>query len=302
MKNQLPDGYSSPTGLPPEDKRPQWQAENRAWWEANPMRYDWKDKLDTAEFSREFYEEIDRRFFADAAHYMPPRRRPFDAIAPFDRLPHWDVLEIGVGSGSHGQLLAPHCRSYTGIDLTDYAISSTTRRFELFGIGGRILRMDAEHMDLPDDSFDYVWTWGVIHHSADTGRVLSEMRRVLRPGGRATVMVYHRSFVYTFIYTALFRGILGGGFRRHSLHELLQLNTDGAIARFYRPSEWRSLVERCGFAVEGEWVMGQKSEVLLLPAGPVKHLAMRWVPDWLTRVVTNTLRQGSFLITTIRKS
>ena len=302
MKDKLPEGFSSPTALPTEQGQSEWQRENRAWWEAHPMRYDWKDRLGVAEFSRQFYQEIDRRFFDDAAHYMPAGTRPFDVIVPFDRLPEWDVLEIGVGSGSHGQLLAPHCRSYTGIDLTDYAISSTTRRFELFGIGGRILRMDAEHMDLPDDSFDYVWTWGVIHHSADTGRVLSEMRRVLRPGGRATVMVYHRSFVYTFIYTALLRGILGGGFRRHSLHELLQLNTDGAIARFYRPGEWRSLVERCGFVVEGEWVMGQKSEVLLLPAGRVKHLAMRWVPDWLTRVVTNTWRQGSFLITTIRKA
>ena len=233
---------------------------------------------------------------------MPAREHPFDAIMPFSRLPEWDVLEIGVGSGSHAQLLSPHCRSYTGIDLTDYAVTSTRTRLAIFGLPGRVERMDAEQMGFADETFDYIWTWGVIHHSANTERVLGEMYRVLRPGGLATVMVYHRSFVYTFIYTALFRGILGGGFRRHSLHELLQLNTDGAIARFYRPGEWRSLVERSGFVVEGEWVMGQKSEVLLLPAGSVKHLAMRWVPDWLTRVVTNTLRQGSFLITTIRKS
>ena len=302
MKNQLPDGYSSPTDLPPEDKRTQWQQENRAWWEANPMRYDWKDRLGVTEFSREFYQEIDRRFFADAAHYMPAREHPFDAIVPFSRLPEWDVLEIGVGSGSHAQLLSPHCRSYTGIDLTDYAVTSTRTRLATFGLPGRVERMDAEQMSFADETFDYIWTWGVIHHSANTDRVLREMYRVLRPGGRATVMVYHRSALYTLVYAALLRGILGGGFRRHTLHELLQLNTDGAIARFYRRDEWRALVEVRGFVVDDERIMGQKSEVLLLPAGPVKQLAMRWVPDWLTRVVTNTLRQGSFLITTIRKA
>jgi ubiquinone/menaquinone biosynthesis C-methylase UbiE len=166
---------------------------------------------------------------------------------------------------------------------------------------GRIERMDAEHMSFPDASFDYIWTWGVIHHSADTSRVLREMRRVLRPGGRATVMVYHRSWFYTYVYIALLRGIVLGGFLKYSLHELLQLNTDGAIARFYRRDEWRALVESCGLAIETERIMGQKSEVILLPAGVLKAFVTRVVPDGLTRLLTNGCRQGGFLITTIVK-
>lgn len=301
MKDKLPEGFSSPTALPTDQGRPEWQKENRAWWEANPMRYDWKHGLGVSEFSSEFYQEIDRRFFEDAARYMPARSRPFDAIIPFDRLPLWDVLEIGVGSGSHAQLLAPHCRTYTGIDLTEYAVSSTCTRFQVLQLAGNILRMDAEQMTLPDASFDYIWTWGVIHHSADTGRVLGEMHRVLRPGGRATVMVYHRSLLYAYVYAGLFRGILAGGLLRHTLHELLQLNTDGAIARFYRRNEWRRLIEARGFVIEDERVMGQKSEVVLWPAGRIKNRFMKVVPDALSRFVTNTCRQGSFLVTTIRK-
>jgi ubiquinone/menaquinone biosynthesis C-methylase UbiE len=301
MKRNLPSGYSSPTELPPEERRAEWQDRNQAWWESNPMRYDWKEELGVEEFSVEFYREIDRRFFADAQQYMPARTRPFDAIVPFETLGEKDVLEIGVGSGSHAQLLAPHCRTYTGIDLTEYAVGSTSTRFERFGLTGRIERMDAEQMTFPDASFDYIWTWGVIHHSADTSRVLREMHRVLRPGGRATVMVYHRSWLYTYGYAALLRGIVLGGFLKHSLHELLQLNTDGAIARFYRPDEWRALVERCGFAVAAEQIRGQKSEVILLPPGRLKALVTRVVPNALTRFVTNTSRQGSFLITTLAK-
>ena len=301
MKDKLPEGFSSPTALPTEQGQSEWQRENRAWWEAHPMRYDWKDRLGVAEFSREFYQEIDRRFFDDAAHYMPAGTRPFDVIVPFDRLPEWDVLEIGVGSGSHAQLLSPHCRTYTGIDLTDYAVTSTRTRLALFVLPGRVERIDAERMPFANEMFDYIWTWGVIHHSANTDQVLREMHRVLRPGGRATVMVYHRSALYTLVYAALLRGIVGGGFRRHSLHELLQLNTDGAIARFYRCREWRALVEARGFVVDDQRIMGQKSEVLLLPAGRVKDWLMMRVPDAATRLITNVCGQGSFLITTIRK-
>ena len=104
------------------------------------MRYDWNHTLGGAEFSREFYQEIDRRFFFDASRYMPPRERPFDALIPFDKLPHWDVLEIGVGNGSHAQLIAPKARTYTGIDLTQYASSSTRRRFKIFDVKGENVR------------------------------------------------------------------------------------------------------------------------------------------------------------------
>jgi SAM-dependent methyltransferase len=301
-EHKLPDGFGSPTALPNEQKQTEWQQSNRAWWESNPMRYDWNEQIQLPEFSREFYQEIDKRFFYDSSRYMPPKKRPFDEIVPFDQLPQWDVLEIGVGSGSHGQLMAPHCKSYTGIDLTEYAAANTRRRFEVFSLKGDIRQMDAEQMQFADNSFDFIWTWGVIHHSANTGRILAEMKRVLRPGGRAAIMVYHRSFLYLYIVTALCRGVLCGGFvKTRSLHGLVQCHTDGAIARFYRPSEWRTLIDSNGFVLEGELIKGQKSEVLPLPAGRFKDFLMKVAPNAPARFITNTCRQGSFLITLIRK-
>ncbi len=302
-QQKLPSGFSNPTELPDSETTGEWQNQNRSWWENNPMRYDWGDRIPAEEFSKEFYEEIDQRFFFDASRYMPPKNRPFDEIIPFADLATKDVLEIGVGNGSHAQLIAPHCKSYTGIDLTDYAVKSTSKRFEVFGLKGGIRQMDAEKLEFPDASFDFIWTWGVIHHSANTGRILQEMHRVLRPGGRATIMVYHRSFLYHYIATGLFRGILQGGFfKGRSLHELEQLHTDGAIARFYRPAEWRALIESKGFTLEMEMIKGQKSEVFLLPASRFKERLMAMLPNALSRFITNTCRQGSFLITTIRKA
>jgi ubiquinone/menaquinone biosynthesis C-methylase UbiE len=302
-ENKLPEGFSTPIAHTAEAKeQSEWQQRNRSWWQSYPMRYDWRQRIMAPEFSREFFEEIDRRHFFDAARYTPPRQRPFDELIPFERLPEWDVLEIGVGNGSHAQLIAPHCRSYVGIDLTDYAAQSTQRRFEIFDIKGDIRQMDAERMEFPDQSFDFIWTWGVIHHSSNTEQILREMRRVLRPGGRAVIMVYHRSFFYYYIFNGVFRGVIGGGLlKAGSLHKLVQLHTDGAIARFYTAKEWRSLVEKY-FVLENLCIKGQKSELFPLPQSRFKDAVMNSTPNACCRLVLNTLRQGSFLISTISRS
>jgi ubiquinone/menaquinone biosynthesis C-methylase UbiE len=301
-ENKLPDGFENPTSLPTDhDAQKRWQDQNRDWWEKNPMRYDWNEEIGGTEREREFFTEIDRRHFSDAAKYTPPQSKPFDELIPYDSLKNADVLEIGVGNGSHAQLLAPHCRSYTGIDLTDYAITSTRRRFQLGGLQGDIRRMDAENLEFPDGSFDFIWTWGVIHHSANTEKILREMNRVLRPGGRAVVMVYHRSFLYYYIFNGFFRGVLAGGFlKTPSLHRLVQLSTDGAIARFYSIEEWTKLVSPY-FKVSKVLIKGQKSEIIPLPAGRIKNGITKIVPDSLARLVLNSGKQGSFVITQLEK-
>ncbi len=185
------NGFDKPTDLPKDHaQHQQWQEQNRDWWEKHPMRYDWNDPVGFEEFSTEFFQEIDRRFFSVVREYMPWKKIPFDPLIDFGSLNQRDVLEIGVGNGSHAQLLAQHAKSYTGIDITSYAVKSTSERMKHFGLDkAKIIRMDAENMEFPDDSFDYIWTWGVIDHSANTQRIVEEMARVLRPSGRAVTMV-----------------------------------------------------------------------------------------------------------------
>ena len=103
------------------------------------MRYDWKDGIQYEEFSKEFYTEIDRRFFGAVKLYAPCKKIPFDWLIDFDSLKTRDVLEIGVGNGSHAQLLAERAKSFTGIDLTEYAVKSTAERMRVFGLVGTVL-------------------------------------------------------------------------------------------------------------------------------------------------------------------
>lgn len=240
------------------------------------MRYDWRHPIEAETGSPAYFEEIDQRFFQALRPALPWKKYPFEGLIDFENLRTKDVLEIGVGFGSHAQLIAPFCRSFTGIDLTERGSRATALRLRYLNLPARILCMDAEQMSFPDRSFDFIWSWGVIHHSADPLRILREMHRVLRPGGEAAVMVYHLSFL---------RRLLGGNLGR----------TDGALARHYRPEEWRRLSEGL-FHIRRLLVTGQKSDLLLLPAGFLKSALERIIPQSFLRLFTCRLKWGSFLI------
>jgi ubiquinone/menaquinone biosynthesis C-methylase UbiE len=269
-------------------ERDSWQAANKSWWESNPMRYDFSDRpVESGEFSPEWFREVDRRFLRTVRMAFPWKRIPFDNFIDFDEIGALDVLEIGVGMGTHAELLSGHARSYTGIDLTEYSIRATKARFEQFGCPGRILQQDAELMDFPDASFDYVWSWGVIHHSSDTARILKQIHRVLRPGGKLVFMVYHQSVWNTFVRGWLYYGLLKRGvFRGKNAHQLIQETTDGALARYYKAADLKS--ELSGqFEMEETRLLGNKMQLLPLAYGPLKEHLARIIPDALGRWVTN---------------
>jgi hypothetical protein len=127
------------------------------------------------------------------------------------------------------------------------------------------------------------------------------MHRVLKPGGQAITMVYHRSFWNYYIFAGLFGGLLRGNLPRHGLvHNARQQLIDGAIARYYTPSEWRSLVSDL-FNIEAIRIYGSKSELLPMPSGRVKDILRSLLPNTAARFFTNRCKMGMFLVATLRK-
>lgn len=297
LKSNITNGFDNPTALPRDNEQERlWQEANRFWWETNPMTYDWADKSNFKRFTKEYYLELDKRFFLNAKEYMPWDNIPFDSLIDFNSLKNKDVLEIGVGSGSHAQLLAYYSKSFTGVDITDYAVINTSTRMKFFDFDAKILRMDAEQMNFDDNTFDFIWSWGVIHHSSNTRKILAEMSRVLKPDGQAIVMVYHRSFFSYYIMTGLVRGIMMGDLiRNKSIHKVQQNWTDGAIARYYSTAEWKALCSEF-FNVGEILIFGQKSSLIPLPSGKYKDLILRIIPSPLSRFFTNKCKMGEFLV------
>jgi len=121
------------------------------------------------------------------------RLEPFiPPFADFDAARGSRVLEIGVGLGADHQRFAESGAVLSGIDLTERAVVHTKRRLHLFGLSSELAVGDAENLSFPDATFDIVYSWGVLHHSPDTPRAVSEVHRVLKPGGKALIMVYHK--------------------------------------------------------------------------------------------------------------
>jgi SAM-dependent methyltransferase len=120
---------------------------------------------------------------------LEPYIEPFAAFASAARS---RVLEIGVGLGADHLKFAEAGADLTGIDLTKRAIEHVTRRLALFNLHSNLQTGDAERLQFADASFDVVYSWGVIHHSPDTQRAVAEIHRVLRPGGTARIMIYHK--------------------------------------------------------------------------------------------------------------
>ncbi len=129
-------------------------------------------------------------FAAQAAerYRLEPYIIPF---ADFEGSSHLEVLEIGLGLGADHERFAQAGARLSGIDLTPRAINITRQRLALRSLTSDLRVGDAESLPYEDNSFDRVYSWGVIHHSPDTPRAAAEILRVLRPGGEFRVMVYH---------------------------------------------------------------------------------------------------------------
>src|SRR5687767_3730873 len=153
----------------------------RVFWEAHPCG----TKFSDAEIGTpEFFERVEAHRYEKEWH--------IPAAADFTKTRGLHVLEIGCGMGTDGAQFAKAGANYTGIDLTDAAIELARKRFQVSGLKGEFRVADAERLDFPDASFDLVYSHGVLHHTPDIEAAVREIHRVLKPGGRAMVMLYHR--------------------------------------------------------------------------------------------------------------
>jgi len=121
------------------------------------------------------------------------------ALAQFRESKDLEVLEIGVGLGSDHQKFAEAGAILYGIDLTERAIAHTTARLSAFDLMSNLAVGDAENLNFPSNSFDQVYSWGVLHHSPDTSKAISEVFRVLKPNGLASIMIYHKWSIVGFM-------------------------------------------------------------------------------------------------------
>lgn len=176
------------------------------------------------------------RYQASERYRLEPYIAPF---AKFDSSKGLRVLEIGVGLGADHQRFAEAGAHLTGIDLTPRAIELTKARFEALGLHSDLRLGDAENLTFEDNSFDIVYSWGVIHHSPDTRKATREIIRVLKPGGVARVMIYHTYSLVGFMLWLRFG--LAAGKPLESLKAIYAQHLESPGTKAYTTTEAREL-------------------------------------------------------------
>jgi ubiquinone/menaquinone biosynthesis C-methylase UbiE len=137
------------------------------------------------EEGKAFYERYDEFRYRTEGHIL----KELDALDVKDK----SVLEIGLGQGADSMQLINRGAIYHGIDLTEESVRRVKERFQLFDKHYREVQVaNAEQIPYSDNYFDLVYSHGVIHHSPRIESIVSEIYRVLKPGGQAVIMLYHK--------------------------------------------------------------------------------------------------------------
>lgn len=124
------------------------------------------------------------------------------------------VLEVGVGLGADYLEWLRGGAQATGIDLSQSSVERTRLRCRLAGYEPDLEVSDAENLTFANDTFDLVYSYGVMHHSVDVQRCMDEAWRVLKPGGLAKIMLYHHPSITGFLLWCRF-----GLIRRKSIRQ-----------------------------------------------------------------------------------
>jgi len=248
----------------------------RSFWNANPCQ----SNLSEADDRRRYFQEISNNRYGRREWHVP-------TVAQFSAFQGKDVLEIGCGIATDGLEFAKNGANYVGVDLTPHSIELAKERFGLFGVPGRFEVANAEEgLPFPDNSFDHVYSFGVIHHSPVPEKIVREIYRVLRKGGTLTVMLYNRTSINYYVEIMFLRkllrwcllpGFMPGliaavtGFDRWKLEghrkilaekkriskdEWISMNTDGPfcpLARVYNEKEAASLFRDFGNMRQEVW-------------------------------------------------
>ena len=211
----------------------------REQWGQDPCgaEYDREHELGT----REFFERVERHRYSEYAPWMP-------RLMEFEKFRDARLLEIGCGMGTDLLQFSRGGARCIGVDLTPRSIEITQHRFKLYGADGAFMISDGEHLPFRSASFDVVYSNGVLHHTPDTAGAIREVHRVLRPGGVAKVMLYHRNSLNYWFEIVLRRGVLGGQFLRGRSAEdimshVIEYSDHGAtpLVKVYSRKESRAL-------------------------------------------------------------
>lgn len=213
-----------------------------------------------------------------ARYSLEPYIRNF---AGFGQAKGSKVLEVGVGMGADYLEWLKAGADATGIDLSETSLQNARKRCVASGYSPNLRVGDAESLPFPDRTFDVVYSYGVMHHSPNTAQCVREAYRVLKPSGRARIMIYRHPSV-----TGVLLWFRHGWFRGQSLRETVACHLESPGTKTYTQNEAQELF--ADFTdVKVETVFSPGDLLLHQPSSRYQSRFYRLVwmlfPRWLVR-------------------
>jgi ubiquinone/menaquinone biosynthesis C-methylase UbiE len=202
----------------------------REQWSSDPCGEIYGSGLEFG--TREFFDEVERHRYEEYAPWMRQ-------VMGFDKFAGAHLIEVGCGMGTDLLQFARGGAMCTGVDLTPRSVEISRHHFRLYEMPGDFALSDAERLPFADDSFDVFYSNGVLHHTPDTGAAVREAHRILKPGGVAKVMLYHRNSWAYWIELILKQGI----YRRELFRGLTPADLMSKYVEYSSTGEARPLVK-----------------------------------------------------------
>ena len=134
--------------------------------------------------TKEYFNEVTRKKFTAEPH-----------IIPFSKFSKWGekkVLEIGCGLGTVGINFAMYGAEYTGVELSEESMKLAQKRFDVYDQSGKFYCGNAEELSsfVPVQTYDLIYSFGVIHHSPHPERIVSEIKKYMNEDSTLKIMLY----------------------------------------------------------------------------------------------------------------
>ncbi len=208
------------------------------------------------------------------------------------------VLEIGVGMGADYEQWLKARAIATGVDLSAVSLERAHRRCELAGLAPDLHLADAENLPFASNSFDLVYSYGVMHHSLHTADCVNEAWRVLKPGGEARIMLYHHPSL-----TGIMLWLRFGFWRGQSIRRCIYENLESPGTKTFTRKEILELMRDFENVSIGQ-VFSPGDLLLHQPSqkfqGPAYRLLWKFFPRKLLRFCCR--KWGLFLLIKAQKA
>lgn len=197
--------------------------------------------------SKDFFEAVLEKRFSYELDWL-------DGIVDFKRFNGKKVLEVGCGAGYDAYQFCKHGADYTGIDIVPENPVLTQKHLEFYGFKATAIEMDAEKLTLDDNTFDYVFSFGVLHHTPNIRKALQHIYNVLKVGGECQIIVYNKHSIFYWLTLVLSVWILRGKFLKMSLKDMrskIEYTQSDALplVNVYSKRQICKLMKEAGFSI-----------------------------------------------------